>query len=142
MTGKLKIHVKKGEFWLVYTIIALTSIVWFVTGMMYTSAFEPGMIPWILAGCVVVFRAMLILMLYMWVKKVNVRRASDDELSDICSFKATRNAFIVTLLMLALSMIIAQINQGSLYRPEALQGIFGVSVASYTASYYYYRYFG
>jgi succinate-acetate transporter protein len=62
-----------------------------------------------------------------------------DERSDTCSLKATRNAFIVALLFLALYMILGQLKPDSLYRIQALQGVFGVMVGAYALSYFYYK---
>jgi hypothetical protein len=132
------------QFRIVFLFIALTGIVWFVTGLMAANVFAPDMVPIVLFGTILLSLLILSLILcssiYYRIKKIKPGREFVDERSDMCSFKATRNAFIVTLVFLALYMIIGQMSPSSLYRIQALQGVFGVSVAAYTASFYYYLY--
>ena len=93
----------------------------------------------ILIGIIFVGLLMLGVILYERAKKVKPTREYEDERSDMCSLKATRNGFIFALIFLAIYMIIGQMAPSSLYRIQALQAVFGVSVAAYTVSYVYYK---
>jgi len=130
---------RKNEYRLVNLVIALTMIVWFVTGLLYTNVVEPGLVPVILGGSGLLTLVILGIAVYGMMKKVKPGREYEDERSDLCSFKATRNAFLVTLVALSLYMILGQLRPDSLYRIQALQGVFGVAVAAYAASYFYYK---
>ncbi len=114
-------------------------LVWFVTGMLYANTVDPGMVRVIVV--ITALGALLILALAVYEKAKKVKGGAEfmDERSNAYSLKATRNAFLVTLVVLSLYMILGQIKPDSLYRIQALQGVFGVSVAAYVASYFYYQ---
>jgi hypothetical protein len=139
MAANAKFSLLKSEYWVINLIISVTMIVWFVTGMMYTNTVEPEMALVIVA--VTAVGALLIMALAVYAKAKKVKGGAEymDERSNAYSLKATRNAFVVTLVVLSLYMILGQMKPDSLYRIQALQGVFGVSVAAYVVSYFYYR---
>lgn len=139
MTENVATRKRKGEFWIVNLAISLTMIIWGVTMLLYTYSVAPAMALMIFAATVLLSIACLGFGLYWRRKKVNREVEFMDERSDAFSLKASRNAFIIALVFLALYMIIGQMRPDSLYRIQALQGVFGVSVASYIISYFYYQ---
>jgi len=135
--------IANNQYGIVNLFIALTSIIFFITALMSVYVVAPErsseIIMAILIGTLVVGLLILGLILYERVKKVKPTREYEDERSDMCSLRATRNGFIFALIFLAIYMIIGQIAPSSLYRIQALQAVFGVSVAAYTVSYVYYK---
>lgn len=131
--------ISNGQYGIVNLFITLTMIIWFVTGLMAANVLAPYMIPIVIIGTALVSVVILGLIGIQWVIKVKPTREYEDERSDMCSLKATRNGFIFALIFLAIYMIIGQMAPSSLYRIQALQSIFGVSVAAYTVSYFYYK---
>jgi 1,4-dihydroxy-2-naphthoate octaprenyltransferase len=132
--GKLGNH----EYGIVNLFIAVTTIVWFATGIMYTYGQEPLLAELVFGATIIGSLVILSLVAYEKIKKVKPSTKYEDERSDVCSMKATRNAFITVLVALAAYMIIGQWASDSLYRIQALQGVFGVSVAAYVISWSYY----
>ncbi|HMK48377.1 MAG TPA: hypothetical protein VK436_17265 [Methanocella sp.] len=144
MTGKTKIGFGKGEYMIMNLIISLTMIVWFITWMMYANIIDPGMVRIVVASFIMGGAVIMLFIIYVWInnkrnKKVNAGLEYQDERSDQCSMKATRNAFVVALLILSVYMILGQLKPDSLYEIQALQAVFGVTVAAYAASYYIYK---
>lgn len=139
MTAKVKFSLLKSEYWVVNLIISVTMIIWFITGMLYANMVDPKMAQVIVAITAVGALLIMGLAAYAKVKKVKGGAEYMDERSNAYSLKATRNAFVVTLVVLSLYMILGQMKPDSLYRIQALQGVFGVSVAAYVASYFYYQ---
>jgi hypothetical protein len=139
MAEKISIMLKKSEYWVVYIFISLTMIVWFVTILMAENMFAPVMFPAVIAGSTFIVLATFAVVLYWRARKVKSGQEFMDERSNICTLRATRNAFIVSLLFLALYMILEQISPVSSNNIPAPQGVFGVSVAAYLISYFFYR---
>lgn len=138
MTGWKIGKIGNHQYGIVNLFIALTTIIWFITGLMYANMVAPVMARMILIVTIIGSLLILGLTVLERVKKVKPSKKYEDERSDICSLKATRNAFIVSLIFLAIYMIIGQMLPFSLYGIQALQAVFGVSVAAYTLSWYYY----
>jgi hypothetical protein len=96
------------------------------------------MVPIILTLTIVGVVLIMGLTVYERLKKVKPGDEYRDERADMCSLKATRNAFIIAVIVLAIYMMIGQISPTSLYKIQALQVIYGVSVATYVVSWSYY----
>ena len=132
-----------SQYGIVNLFIALTSIVWYITALMsvYVTAPEESsvIIPVVLIGTLLVGLLIVGVSLHERVKKVKPGKEYEDERSDLCSLKATRNGFIFALVSLAFYMILGQMWPTSLYRIQALQAVFGIIVAAYTVSYVYYK---
>jgi hypothetical protein len=143
MTGWKIGKIANNQYGIVNLFIALTSIIWFITSLMSVYVVAPEqsseIVSVILIGIIFVGLLILGLILYERAKKVKPTREYEDERSDMCSLKATRNGFIFALIFLAIYMIIGQMAPSSLYRIQALQAVFGVSVAAYIVSYFYYK---
>jgi hypothetical protein len=139
MAEKISIMLKRSEYWVVYIFISLTMIVWFATILMEENMFAPVTFPAVIAGSTFIVLATFAVVLYWRARKVKSGQEFMDERSNMCTLRATRNAFIVSLLFLALYMILEQIAPASSYNIPAPQGVFGVSVAAYLISYFFYR---
>lgn len=139
MAVNVAMRKRRGEYWIVNLAISLTMIVWGATMLLYTYSMAPAMALVILAVTVLLSLAILGFSLFWRRKRVNETVEYMDERSDALSLKASRNAFIVALVVLSGYMIIGQLFPDSLYRIQALQGIFGVSVATYVLSYFCYK---
>lgn len=131
--------ISNSQYGIVNLFITLTMIIWFVTGLMAANVFAPYMVPIVIIGTALVSLVILVFIIIEWLKKAKPTREYEDERSDMCSLKATRNGFIIALIFLAIYMIIGQMAPTSLYRIQALQGIYGIAVAAYVISYYYYK---
>ncbi|HMK48376.1 MAG TPA: hypothetical protein VK436_17260 [Methanocella sp.] len=130
-----------GEFRKVSLALSLTMFVCYITGVLYINAEVPELIPVYIASSALLLLVIGPPVLYSRIKKLKGGEVYMDERSDQCTLKATRNAFIVTLLALSVYMILGQWKPDSLYRILALQTIFGVTVSAYIASYFYYQFF-
>lgn len=129
----------KSQYGIVNLFITLTMIIWFVTGLMAANVLAPYMVPVVIIGTALVSLVILVFFIIAWLKKVKPTKEYEDERSDVCSLKATRNGFVIALIFLAVYMILGQIAPNSLYRIQALQGVYGIAVAAYVISYYYYK---
>lgn len=132
--------IRKSEYRKVNLVISLTMIVWFVTGLIAANVFAPEMVPIVIVGTGVLGVVILALVLYARVTKMKGGEEYYDERSDVCSLKATRNAFVVCLIFLCIYMVLGAMKPDSLYRIQALQGVFGMTVGAYVLSYFYYLY--
>jgi uncharacterized membrane protein len=95
------------------------------------------LVPIILAAYVILFVVIVASGIYeSRVKKV--KPEPQDERSALCSLKATRNAFLFSLVLMAVYMVLGQMG-APLVKMLALQTIFGVSLAAYSISYLYYQ---
>ncbi|OPY27265.1 MAG: hypothetical protein A4E28_02083 [Methanocella sp. PtaU1.Bin125] len=115
----------------------LTSIVMVITAWMTVAEVDRSMVQIMIAGYVVIFLAIVVAGVYQTrIKKV--KPEPRDERSALCSLKATRNAFLSGLVLMAFYMLVGQLG-APLTKILALQTIFGISLAMYSLSYLYYK---
>jgi hypothetical protein len=125
---------EESRIWLVYL---ATGIVMFITSLMNAQETAPYMVPIVISGTVIGIILILACMAYL--QKTNKEKPEiQDERSAMCSLKATRNAFLIALVFLAIYMIFGQMG-APLVKISALQSVWGISVAAYTVSYFYYK---
>jgi hypothetical protein len=114
-----------------------TSIVMVMTVWMTVAEVDKSLVPIMIAAYVIVFVAIAAAGIYeRRVKKVATE--PQDERSALCSLKATRNAFLSALVLMAVYMICGSMG-APLAKMLAIQTIFGISMAVYTLSYLYYK---
>jgi hypothetical protein len=115
----------------------VTGVVMFVTSLSYAGETAPFMVPIVIAGSAVVLLIVLAAMVYE-MKVSKERPEIQDERSALCSLKATRNAFVIALLALAVYMIFGWLG-APLEKIQALQAVWGFALTGYTVSYFYYK---
>jgi predicted exporter len=113
----------------------LTGIIWFGTTLMMYLEIAEFMLPVVIAGCI--YGAIIGISIY-YLRAKKEKPEPQDERTAMCSLKATRNAFLITLVSLTIYMVFGQMG-APLVKILALQSIWGISVAAYTVSYYYYK---
>ncbi|MGE5548883.1 MAG: hypothetical protein ACM3RR_00130 [Bacillota bacterium] len=118
-------------------ITLFTSIVMVVTTWITIAEVDKSLVRIIMAGYVIILVTIVAVGIYeRRVKKV--KPEPQDERSALCSLKATRNAFLCALVLMAVYMVLGSLG-APLAKILALQTIFGISLAVYSISYLYYK---
>jgi Ca2+/Na+ antiporter len=114
-----------------------TSIVMVMTIWMTVAEVDKSLVRVMIALYVIVFVAIVAAGIYERRAK-KVATDPQDERSALRSLKATRNAFLFALMLMAVYMIMGQ-RGAPLAKIMAIQTIFGISMAVYSMSYLYYK---
>lgn len=113
-----------------------TSIVMVVTAWITIAGIDQSLVRIMIAGYAILFAVIVAAGIYeRRVKKA--KPEPQDERSAMCSLKATRNAFLFGLVLMAVYMVLGSMG-APLAKILALQTIFGISLAVYSVSYLYY----
>ena len=126
-----------SEEWKVFVFMLITAVIDIATTFMMNVQVSPYMIPVVTAGTVLM--ALIVICIIIYYNRVKkVKPEPQDERTALCSLKSSRNAFLTTLALLAVYMILGQLG-APLLKIMALQSIWLIAVVAYLVSYLHYK---